>query len=204
MPRCASIANPTKKKTTANKFNRQEGFLLKILFVTFFIIVFDQATKLIIKSQFYLTESVKVFGDFVRLTYIENPGMAFGIKIAGPWFFTLFSIIASIIIFIYLYRMRREALLSRLSLALILGGAIGNLIDRFLYGRVVDFIDIGVGHNRWPIFNIADSAVTLGMVLLISVIIFEKDEQHKDQSELPVKKKELPESEERDIWEMPE
>lgn len=157
-----------------------------------------------IKSNFELYDSTPIAGELIRFTYIENPGMAFGIKIAGPLFFTIFSAIASVVIFIYLYRMRNERLLSRLSLALILGGAIGNLIDRFLYGRVVDFIDIGLGDTRWPVFNLADSAVSIGMVLLISLILFEKDEAQKDSAKLPEPNPEMPESEERDIWKSPD
>ncbi len=177
---------------------------MKILWASLVIVILDQLTKSMVKSRFYLHESIEVIGDFLRFTYIENPGMAFGIRIAGPWFFTLFSAIASVVILVYMYKMRHAAFLSRLALAFILGGAIGNLIDRSLYGRVVDFIDVGIGTTRWPVFNLADSAVTIGMILLISMIIFEKDEEQRDDSKLPVKNKELPESEERDIWQMPE
>ena len=99
-----------------------------------------------------LGSSRPIFGDFLRLTYIENPGMAFGIDIGGKLFFSIFSIIASIGILIYLYTARNENLAFRIALALILGGAVGNLIDRvfygaifnegpLFYGRVVDFID---------------------------------------------------------------
>lgn len=178
---------------------------MRILFVSFLIVILDQATKGIIKAHFFINESIKVLGDFLRLTYIENSGMAFGIRIAGPWFFTLFSAIASLVIFYYLYKMRNERLLARMSLALILGGAIGNLIDRFLYGQVVDFIDIGFGNTRWPVFNVADSAVSVGMVILISLILFERDEHQRDVSTIPVKSsEELPDSEEHDIWKSPE
>lgn len=177
---------------------------MRVLIATFAIIILDQLTKFWVKAAFALHESISVVGDLFRLTYIENPGMAFGIKIAGPWFFTIFSAIASIVIFIYLYRMRHERLLPRFSLALILGGAIGNLIDRFFYGRVVDFIDLGLGDTRWPVFNVADSAVTIGMVLLIALILFEKDESQKDTAEIADVNPELPESEERDIWRGPE
>jgi signal peptidase II len=133
-----------------------------------------------------LGSSTPVLGDFLRLTYIENPGMAFGIDLGGKLFFSLFSIAASIGILMYLYQMRNEKFLFRFSLALILGGAIGNLIDRvfygvlygdasLFYGRVVDFIDVdffnlnifGYHLSRWPIFNIADSSVTVGVLLLL-------------------------------------
>jgi signal peptidase II len=127
-----------------------------------------------------------ILGDLVRLTYIENPGMAFGIDVGGKLYFSIFSIIASIAIVYYLYRTRHERLGFRIALAMILGGAVGNLIDRvfygvlfdeapLFYGKVVDFFDVdffnvtiwGYHLSRWPVFNIADASVTLGVVLLL-------------------------------------
>jgi signal peptidase II len=112
--------------------------------------------------------------------------MAFGIDLGGKLFLTIFSIIASAGIFIYLYRIRQEAFVIRLALALILGGAVGNLIDRvfygvifgeapLFYGKVVDFIDVdffnleflGIHASRFPVFNFADASVTSGVVLLL-------------------------------------
>ncbi len=175
---------------------------MRILFVTLIVVILDQLTKQLVKAHFHLTESIMIIGDFFRFTYIENPGMAFGLRIAGPLFFTVFSAIACIVIFYFLYRLRAEPLLPRLALALVLGGAIGNLIDRALYGKVIDFLDFGFGMTRWPIFNIADVAVSIGMVLLIAIVLFEKDEERVDDSRLPenVKSRDLPESEERDLW----
>ncbi len=170
---------------------------MRILYVTLFVVLGDQATKLFIKGfsisalgihvkGIPLGSTIPVLGNFGRLTYIENPGMAFGIDVGGKLFFSVFSVIASIGILFYLYKMRNERLLFRFSLALILGGAIGNLIDRvfygvlfndggLFYGKVVDFIDIdffnvsifGYHLSRWPIFNIADSSVTIGVLILL-------------------------------------
>ncbi len=130
--------------------------------------------------------SYPVIGDFIRLTYIENAGMAFGFDIGGKHFFGIVSILASIFIIIYMFKMRNSNFSFRFSLALILGGACGNLIDRvfygvlfdygpLFYGRVVDFMDIdffniqilGYNLNRWPIFNVADASVTIGVILLL-------------------------------------
>jgi signal peptidase II len=170
---------------------------MRILFLSLFIVIADQLTKLWVKGisipslgiefQGYpYGYSQQIWGDFLRMTYIENPGMAFGIDIGGKLFFSIFSVIASIGIIFYLYKVREESLLFRLSLALILGGAVGNLIDRvfygvifdeapLFYGRVVDFIDadffninlFGYQMNRWPVFNIADASVTCGVVTLL-------------------------------------
>lgn len=161
------------------------------------IVLADQVTKLLVKgldlpglgiswTGMGYASSRPVLGDFLRLTYIENPGMAFGIDVGGKLFFSLFSIVASVAIIAYLYAARKEPLGFRFSLALILGGALGNLIDRvfygvifheapLFYGKVVDFIDfdffdvnlLGYQISRWPVFNIADAAVTCGVVLLL-------------------------------------
>lgn len=173
---------------------------MRILGISAGIIFFDQVTKILVKSKFALGESIEILGDFLRFTYIENPGMAFGIRFAGPWFFILFSFIASGVILYYLHKLRNERLKIRIPLALILGGAVGNLIDRILYHRVVDFIEVGVGAYRWPVFNIADSAVTVGMVILISLILFERDEQQKDISVVKMTGPNPDDSEERDNW----
>jgi len=170
---------------------------VRILYLSIAIVLGDQMTKFIVKGinipwfglniqGLPLGSSRPVIGDLVRLTYIENPGMAFGIDLGGKWFFSIFSIAASIGIALYLYKARNEHLAFRTSLAMILGGAVGNLIDRVFYGvlygegplfhgRVVDFIDcdffnvnmVGYHLTRWPVFNIADASVTCGVILLL-------------------------------------
>jgi len=163
------------------------------------VIILDQVTKLLVKgiavpwmgiswSGMALGASTPVLGDFLRITHIENPGMAFGIDVGGKLFFSLFSLAASIALAAYLYHARRAPLPFRVSLAMILGGAVGNLIDRvfygvvfdhgsLFYGRVVDFIDVdfftvnlwGYHLSRWPVFNVADASVTIGVLLLLLV-----------------------------------
>lgn len=170
---------------------------MRILSVTGIVVLFDQISKLLVKGfdipflDLYhrgvpLGASYPILGDLLRLTFIENPGMAFGIDVGGKLFLTVFSIAATIGIFIYLYRIREEAFVIRFSLALILGGAIGNLIDRIFYGvifgesslfygKVVDFIDLdffniealGYHMSRWPVFNVADASVSIGVALLL-------------------------------------
>lgn len=170
---------------------------MRVLYLTGIVVLVDQVAKLFIKgfdlpilnlyhAGIALGASYPIFGDFLRLTFIENPGMAFGIDVGGKLFLTIFSIFASVGIFIYLYKIRSEAFVIRLALALILGGAIGNLIDRvfygvifgegsLFYGKVVDFIDVdffnldvlGFHLNRFPVFNLADSSVSIGVVMLL-------------------------------------
>lgn len=152
---------------------------LKYFIISTVVIALDQITKILTKKNMFLGQSEEVLGDFLRYTYIQNPGMAFGIQIGNKTLFTIFSILASIVVFVYLIRTRGDQVFVKLALALILGGAIGNLIDRVLYGAVVDFIDVGIGQMRWPVFNIADSAVSVGMVILVGIILFEPKEQAK-------------------------
>ena len=170
---------------------------MRVLYVTLCIVFLDQVTKLLVKGftlpifEYYhqgmqLGQSIPVIGDFLRLTFVENPGMAFGIEIGGRLFLTLFSFVASVGIFYYIYRLRKEPFIIRLTLAMILGGAVGNLIDRIFYGvifgegslfygKVVDFIDMDFFHidflamhiNRFAIFNVADFSVSTGIVLML-------------------------------------
>lgn len=170
---------------------------LKVLYVSLSVVIADQVTKLLIRgidipmlginiAGIPLYSSKSIIGDFLRFTYIENPGMAFGIDFGWKSFFAIFSIIASIAILLYLYKVRQESKVVRFSLALILGGAVGNLIDRVFYGplfdgtplfhgRVIDFIDFdffnvsifGYNFSRFPVFNIADASVTVGVIMLL-------------------------------------
>jgi len=170
---------------------------VRILIVSALIVAADQITKLMVKGLSLPSlgisiegmrygSSREIFGDFFRLTYIENPGMAFGIDIGEKPFLAIVSLAASVAIAIYLYQSRNQSLGYRASLAMILGGAVGNLIDRMFYGvwfgttglfhgRVVDFLDVdffdvavGPFHlSRWPVFNIADASVTIGVLLLL-------------------------------------
>ena len=136
----------------------------------------------------YDGQKIPVIGNFFRITFIENPGMAFGFDpgLNYKLWISIFSLAASIALLIYLYIIRNQKFSLRLAIAFILGGAIGNLIDRMFYGviygyaplfygRVVDFLDFdffninifGRHFERWPIFNIADSAVTIGVIILL-------------------------------------
>ena len=110
---------------------------------------------------------MNLLGNFLKFTYIENPGLAFSIRVPNIAIFTGISMVASLIVIYYIYKYRNESYRITFPLALILGGALGNLIDRLRFARVVDFIDVGVGSFRWPVFNVADSAVSIGLILFI-------------------------------------
>ena len=139
---------------------------MTVLWIIPLAVALDQASKLIVRGSMTLYQSEPVLGDFFRLTYIHNPGAAFGLNMGSPFLHTAFSVLA-LGVLIYLYRSLAAAeRLSRLALCLVLGGAVGNIIDRLYLGEVVDFFDFGLGDLRWPIFNVADSCVTVGVLLL--------------------------------------
>ncbi len=132
------------------------------------ILILDQITKIAVQQWMTLHLSYPLLGDVVQLTYIRNPGAAFGITFGGRWLYLVLSIIACIVMIYYLVKLPPPERWGRYAMMIILGGAFGNLIDRALYGEVTDFIDIGVGAYRWPVFNVADSAVTIGIILLFT------------------------------------
>ena len=139
-----------------------------VLFITALIITADQISKSLIKSTMTLYDVIPSIPGFFQLNYITNKGMAFGINLpVGISFFSGISLIITCFLVWILWCERKNNLLMRISLALILGGAIGNLIDRILFGEVVDFFDFMIGDFHWYIFNIADSAVTVGIILML-------------------------------------
>lgn len=142
-----------------------------LIIVASAVIILDQLTKAIISHYLYLHQSIEVIGGFFNITYIRNPGAAFGLfRDSGEIFRVLFltgtSIVALIVIFFF-YKQVKDGLISKIALSLIAGGAVGNLIDRIRFGEVVDFLDFYIGIYHWPAFNIADSAITVGVFLLL-------------------------------------
>ena len=129
------------------------------------VVVLDQITKRWASGALATRAPVSVIGELVRLTYTRNPGVAFGLGAGTHFPFWIFSIAAVIAILVMVARQPAQRQARHVALALILGGAIGNLIDRVASGEVVDFIEIGWGRWHWPVFNVADSAVSIGVVL---------------------------------------
>lgn len=148
---------------------------ISVLLFSAVVLVLDQATKLAIRRYFVLYDSQPVIGNFLRFTYVENPGMAFSLQLGDPLFLTIFGVLASVVILTLLIRLRHERFLTRFSLALVFGGALGNLSDRFAHGGVVDFIEINIGDLKLPVFNLADLAVSIGMGILIVVVLIDKE-----------------------------
>jgi signal peptidase II len=134
--------------------------------IAFLIVLLDQASKYLVRHSIEPFGTIAVF-PFLHLVNIRNKGAAFGLfKDLGNSFFIVLSIAALVTVSILLSRTGIQ-LFGRLGLALILGGAAGNLIDRIFFGSVVDFIDLFIGRYHWPAFNVADSAITVGLFVLL-------------------------------------
>ncbi len=152
----------------------------KYLWIAAVIILLDQLVKIIIKLTLPLYQSKVVFGDLVLLTHVQNTGAAFSISLGNPGlnrvFFIVMTIIAICFVVYLIYRSVNN--LQRIGLSLIIGGAMGNLIDRVLFGYVTDYLDCDFPDfimQRWPVFNVADSAIVVAMGLLILDMIIHKD-----------------------------
>ena len=149
------------------------------------IVVLDQWSKWAIKTSFNLYQSKPVIQDLLHFTYVTNDGMAFGLSFpGGRHVLLIMTILLTGFIIGFLWKEKNGHPLIKYGLALILSGAIGNLIDRLLYGKVVDFLDLMIGDFHWYIFNIADSSVTIGMILFIIHSIY--IEQNKTNEKLTV------------------
>lgn len=154
--------------------------MLKWLWLSVFVLVIDQITKWWADSSLSLYETIAVLPS-LNITLAYNTGAAFSfLADAGGWqrwFFIGLALVVSLVLIVWLAKLRPQAKLEALSLSLILGGAIGNVIDRVLFGHVIDFIDVYYGTAHWPAFNIADSAIVLGAVLLIIDSFITKPEE---------------------------
>lgn len=144
--------------------------MLKWLGLSLLAVLLDQITKLWVAHDMQLFQSIEIL-PYVRLTYVHNTGAAFSfLSEAGGWqrwFFAALALVIGSVIAVWLTRLKAHETLMAVSLSLVLGGAIGNLIDRLAYGYVIDFLDIYVQSWHWPAFNVADSAITLGVVLML-------------------------------------
>ena len=144
--------------------------------IPFGVLLLDQVTKAWVRAELTLGEPVRIIGDNVRLLYIHNQGAAFGLSVGrhSSTVFLVLAAVASVLVFYLLLTTPRGERWQRFALGLILGGALGNIVDRVRWETVVDFIQVGVAGHYWPIFNLADSGVTVGAVLLGTTYLFRR------------------------------
>ncbi len=203
---------------------------MKTLYFTFAIVVIDQLSKVLIKginipflglnhNGIRINQSIKIIDEFFQLTYVENYGIAFGIDLGRNFkvAVSIFTLLAVVGILYYLYVSRHKSFSIRLAISILLGGAIGNLIDRTFYGffyeyaplfhgRVVDFFHIdffdyslfGKYYDSLPIFNIADISVFIGTMMLL-IISFRSKKTEADETETISTSEEIKQSSEKDV-----
>ena len=147
------------------------------LFIALLVILFDRWTKRLVAARIGMYSHIQIIPGFLRLTHTENTGAAFSLFADSPahWKTALligFSVIAMIIVSVLLWKQSRAFTVTGIALSLILGGAAGNLWDRVLNGRVVDFLLVYIKQYQWPVFNLADSSIVIGAALLVIEILF--------------------------------
>lgn len=144
---------------------------MAVLILSAFIFAVDQLTKAMVKARMTPNQSIPIIDNILHLTYVQNTGAAFSLFKGRVFFFVVvsFAVIAAIVY--CMIRLPKEKDFFKLPLALVLGGALGNLVDRLRFGYVVDFIDFRI----WPVFNVADSAVVIGVLLLLYLVMFDSD-----------------------------
>nr|WP_204617640.1 signal peptidase II [Desulforadius tongensis] len=146
---------------------------MPLIFTALVVLTIDLLSKYIVQSNMELYQSIPVVENIFHITYILNPGAAFGMLAYKTSFFVAVSAALILGVVFFYRRIARETLLVKLSLGMVAGGAVGNLIDRIRYGKVVDFLDFRV----WPVFNLADTAIVIGVGLLILEIMRRPEQQ---------------------------
>jgi signal peptidase II len=158
-------------------------FLFLLGAITIPVILLDQATKLFVQAHMALYESIAIVPNYLDITYALNPGAAFSMLAdAPPWVrqaFLLSMAIAAIIVLTVLIVKSERVSINSVAFALILGGAAGNLIDRAIRGRVIDFMRAHYYDLNYPVFNVADSAITIGVALIVLTSLFGRDDEPK-------------------------
>mgnify|MGYP001578110825 CR=1 FL=1 len=150
-----------------------------ILILSLSVFVLDQITKYIVYTNMRYHQSIQVIGDFFMITYTRNSGAAFSIlsnvnsSFRTPFFLSI-SIVTISLIIIFYKRIAVKGKWYQISFGFILGGAFGNLLDRIRWGNIVDFFDFGIKNIRWPVFNIADSSICIGVGILFLLMMKDK------------------------------
>ncbi len=156
--------------------------MLRWLWLSLIIIVLDQISKQWFESNFMVYEVVNVLPLFnLTLTYNEGAAFSFLSDQSGwqRWFLAAVATVVTVVLVLWLRGLKRHEKLTAISLGLIIGGAVGNLIDRLLFGHVIDFLDFYIGQYHWPAFNVADSAIFVGVAVMIYELLFVSDDKPK-------------------------
>ena len=171
--------------------DRRRRYLL-LVGVSLILVALDQLTKMFVVHTMRLHESISIIEGFFSLTYIRNPGAAFGIFATTNSAFRLIFFVGTSIFALGLlgtifYRLHPDDVWGQLTVSSIFGGAIGNLVDRLRYGEVIDFLDFHVSGYHWPAFNVADSAISVGVVSLLVIFSLDKKKEEPPSESMPQK-----------------
>ena len=161
--------------------NRVRGLYLLIAFA---VVALDRLTKWVVATRLSLHDGITVIPNFFRIVHVENPGAAFGLfaNSSSQWRMVIlifFSLLALIVVGWMLWKNSHALTVTGTALSLVLGGALGNLWDRALVGHVTDFLEFHVGSYYWPSFNVADSAIVVGAILLVGDILLASEGRNK-------------------------
>lgn len=144
--------------------------------ITIFVFFVDQMIKLLVESTMHVGQSVPVLGKIFSLTYVLNPGAAFGMMEYQRWFFVAIALGVFLVTFIFYKRLQKECKVLRCGIGLLLGGAAGNLADRIKTGLVVDYFDFHI----WPVFNFADIAICVGAAIVL-FYVWRRQDEHEEK-----------------------
>ncbi|NGY92428.1 lipoprotein signal peptidase [Bacillus megaterium] len=146
------------------------------------VILIDQVTKWMIVKEMYYGQSITVIENFLYITFHRNRGAAWGILQGQMWFFYLITVVVVVGLIIYIQKLKKQDKWFGIALALMLGGAIGNFIDRVVRKEVVDFVNTYIFTYDFPIFNVADSALVVGVIIMFIMTLFEgkMKKEHKE------------------------
>ena len=150
---------------------KRQYYISISLFITIVILLLDQITKFIVASSMRVGDSFNVIPNFLNITSHRNNGAAWGILSGKMSFFYIITIIILVVLIIFYIKEAKQHLLMQVAISLLFAGALGNFIDRVLHGEVVDFVDTNIFGYNFPIFNVADSSLTIGVLLIVIALL---------------------------------
>lgn len=150
---------------------KRQYYISISLFITIVILLLDQITKFIVASSMRVGDSFNVIPHFLNITSHRNNGAAWGILSGKMSFFYIITIIILVVLIIFYIKEAKQHLLMQVAISLLFAGALGNFIDRVLHGEVVDFVDTNIFGYNFPIFNVADSSLTIGVLLIVIALL---------------------------------
>lgn len=149
-----------------------------IIYISIILLLIDQISKLLVVKLIDINSGMELIKNFFYLTYTHNTGAAFSILTGKRIFLILIAVVILIVIFNYLRKNKIESKIEKIAFSLIIGGSIGNLLDRIVRGYVIDFLDFKIFGYNFPIFNLADTFIVIGVILLLIITLTRKEVKH--------------------------